>query len=323
MAGLTVTLIEPRDGTIDKACGEGLMPGAVPAARAPRSAARTGCRCAASPTRDGTRSVTHRFRTGPGSGCAARHFTQRSRRAPRRSASPAQPARSNTSSRMPLASRSPEPRWSRCGILAARGGRAALHHPQARGPRARGARPSPLRTAPPLRRRAVERVHRGALGTACRGLRDPGRAGCRRARRARTAAHRLRRDARRDPGTRGPASPVRRPRASCVAPARSGSARAHRCRGGCCSSATRPGTSTRSRARGCGSDSIRRAPRSRASRPSGPTDYARAWREVTRDFRVLTSGLVGAASSPLRGAIVPTARALPWLYGSIVERLAR
>ena len=54
-----------------------------------------------------------------------------------------------------------------------------------------------------------------------------------------------------------------------------------------------------------------------------PADYARAWREVTRDFRVLTAGLVGAASSPLRRRIVPTARALPWLYGSIVERLAR
>ena len=54
-----------------------------------------------------------------------------------------------------------------------------------------------------------------------------------------------------------------------------------------------------------------------------PADYARAWREVTRDFRVLTSGLVRAASSPLRRAIVPTARALPALYGSIVERLAR
>jgi flavin-dependent dehydrogenase len=54
-----------------------------------------------------------------------------------------------------------------------------------------------------------------------------------------------------------------------------------------------------------------------------PADYARAWLEVTRDFRVLTSGLVRAASSPLRRGIVPTARALPWLYGSVVERLAR
>ncbi|HOW01391.1 MAG TPA: FAD-dependent monooxygenase, partial [Rhodoglobus sp.] len=30
LAGLTVALVEPRDGDVDKACGEGLMPGALP-----------------------------------------------------------------------------------------------------------------------------------------------------------------------------------------------------------------------------------------------------------------------------------------------------
>ena len=30
-AGLDVAVVEPRDGAIDKACGEGLMPGAVAA----------------------------------------------------------------------------------------------------------------------------------------------------------------------------------------------------------------------------------------------------------------------------------------------------
>lgn len=51
--------------------------------------------------------------------------------------------------------------------------------------------------------------------------------------------------------------------------------------------------------------------------------YDRAWRAATRDFRVLTSQLVGAATSPLRTAIVPLATALPGVYGSVVERLAR
>lgn len=55
----------------------------------------------------------------------------------------------------------------------------------------------------------------------------------------------------------------------------------------------------------------------------GPQDYPAAWAKVTRDFRVLTSGLVRAASSPLRGGIVPLANAAPWLYGAVVERLAR
>jgi len=55
----------------------------------------------------------------------------------------------------------------------------------------------------------------------------------------------------------------------------------------------------------------------------GGPSYDRQWRRVTRDFRVLTSGLVRAAMSPFRGAIVPTAAALPSLYGSVVERLSR
>lgn len=54
-----------------------------------------------------------------------------------------------------------------------------------------------------------------------------------------------------------------------------------------------------------------------------PARYEREWRRVTRDFRVLTQGLVAAAGSPLRAGIVPAASALPGLYGGIVERLAR
>ncbi|MGY4645808.1 NAD(P)/FAD-dependent oxidoreductase [Cellulomonas sp. URHB0016] len=51
--------------------------------------------------------------------------------------------------------------------------------------------------------------------------------------------------------------------------------------------------------------------------------YERAWSAATRDYRMLTSGLVSAAGSPLRGGIVPLASALPALYGAVVERLAR
>jgi len=54
-----------------------------------------------------------------------------------------------------------------------------------------------------------------------------------------------------------------------------------------------------------------------------PRAYDAEWRRVTRDFRVLTGGLVAAAGSPLRGAIVPLAARLPRLYGTVVERLAR
>lgn len=54
-----------------------------------------------------------------------------------------------------------------------------------------------------------------------------------------------------------------------------------------------------------------------------PRSYDQQWRRVTRDFRMLTSGLVAAAGSPLRRGIVPLAAARPRTYGAIVERLAR
>ena len=54
-----------------------------------------------------------------------------------------------------------------------------------------------------------------------------------------------------------------------------------------------------------------------------PALYEREWARETRDFRMLTSGLVAAAQSGLRSRIVPTAVALPRLFGSVVERLAR
>lgn len=54
-----------------------------------------------------------------------------------------------------------------------------------------------------------------------------------------------------------------------------------------------------------------------------PHRYERAWASSTRDFRMLTGGLVSAATSPLRGAIVPAASRLPGVFGAVVERLAR
>ena len=51
--------------------------------------------------------------------------------------------------------------------------------------------------------------------------------------------------------------------------------------------------------------------------------YEKAWTAATRDYRVLTSGLLAAAGSPLRRGIVPLAVTAPGLYGAVVERLAR
>ena len=67
LAGLTVAVIEQRDGIIDKACGEGLMPGALPVLK------RLGVDPEGMPImgityNQGTRSVSHRFAGPPGRG---------------------------------------------------------------------------------------------------------------------------------------------------------------------------------------------------------------------------------------------------------------
>jgi flavin-dependent dehydrogenase len=51
--------------------------------------------------------------------------------------------------------------------------------------------------------------------------------------------------------------------------------------------------------------------------------YERAWLASTRDCRALTTALVRVATSPLRRAIVPVAVAAPAMFGAAVERLAR
>jgi flavin-dependent dehydrogenase len=54
-----------------------------------------------------------------------------------------------------------------------------------------------------------------------------------------------------------------------------------------------------------------------------PEQYEAAWERETRDFRRLTGALVRLASSPLRGAVVPAASRLPGVFANAVERLAR
>jgi len=54
-----------------------------------------------------------------------------------------------------------------------------------------------------------------------------------------------------------------------------------------------------------------------------PGGYERAWVEETRDFRRLTGSLVRLATSPVRGLVVPAAARLPGVFAGAVERLAR
>jgi flavin-dependent dehydrogenase len=51
--------------------------------------------------------------------------------------------------------------------------------------------------------------------------------------------------------------------------------------------------------------------------------YEKGWLRCTRDYRMLTTALVRTAQSPLRSAVVPMASAMPWLFGAVIQRLAR
>ncbi|WP_345710888.1 NAD(P)/FAD-dependent oxidoreductase, partial [Kineococcus glutinatus] len=67
LAGLSAVVVEPRRGPVDKACGEGLMPGAV-AALARLGVDPAGHPIAGIAYRDGRRAVEHRFRGPAGRG---------------------------------------------------------------------------------------------------------------------------------------------------------------------------------------------------------------------------------------------------------------
>ena len=54
-----------------------------------------------------------------------------------------------------------------------------------------------------------------------------------------------------------------------------------------------------------------------------PRRYENEWTRITRDFRVTTTALVRFATSPLRRGIVPLSAALPGRFGAVVESLAR
>ncbi|MBF0672207.1 MAG: FAD-dependent monooxygenase [Salinibacterium sp.] len=60
-----------------------------------------------------------------------------------------------------------------------------------------------------------------------------------------------------------------------------------------------------------------------AIRRGRPSDYEREWHRVTRPVNIITASLVGLGSSGLRSGIVPTAVRAPRVFGAVMERLAR
>ncbi len=237
-AGLDVVVVEPRAGDVDKACGEGLMPGAL--ARLADLGVEVGRHRPGGhplPRRPAQRRRPLPARAGPRGAAydVARGVVAPPRRGGRRG-----PPRGGALGRRP---RHPPAGRRPADPLPARRRRPALPRaPAARAGRA-GARRAALRPALPPAGRAVERLRRGALGAGRGGLRHPGRprprraGGAERAPRAlRHAARGLRRAARAGRWRRAHPRARRRPAAP---------AARHRVAGGCCWSATRPATSTR------------------------------------------------------------------------------
>jgi flavin-dependent dehydrogenase len=61
-----------------------------------------------------------------------------------------------------------------------------------------------------------------------------------------------------------------------------------------------------------------------AVRSDDPAAYEQSWRRLTRRHDVLTRGLLAASGhTTLRRGLVPAARAVPWLFRAAVEQVAR
>lgn len=318
LAGLEAIVAEPRDGVIDKACGEGLMPGALPAL------ARLGVAPEGMPIhgivyRDAHHRVEHRFRDGPGLGVrrTTLHAALRSRA---------------EELGVRFVSERVDSLTQRPGVVTAGGIRApwliaadGLHSTIAR--EAGLARPTPrarrrfgqrrhYAVAPessfvevvwtPLGELYLTPVASDTLGVALLARRG-----------------------------------VRFEDAVAAAPALAarleGAAPASDLRGaGPLRQLTRRRTAGRVLLAGDASGyvdaltgeglriGLAQARAAVAAIVAGDADgYERAWERETRDFRRLTGALVRLAASPLRGAVVPAAVRLPGVFAGAVERLAR
>jgi len=318
LAGLEVTVVEPRDGTIDKACGEGLMPGALP------ELARLGVDPDGAPIagiayRDGRRRVEHRFSSGPGRGVrrTVLHAALRDRA---------------DAAGVRFHDGRVDAVHQRAGFVEAAGMRAAwllaadgLHSPVAR--------EVGLALPPPrARRRFGQRRHyavapwsefvevlwtpHGEFYLTPVGARLLGVALlARRGEHFEEALARTPELAERLAGA-SPASDLRG-----AGPLRQRT-RA-RVAGRVLLVGDASGYVDALTGEGLRIGFAQARAAVAAIHAGDPGSYEAAWERETRDFRRLTGALVRLAASPLRGAVVPAASRLPVVFGAAVERLAR
>lgn len=316
LAGLDVVVVEPRPGTVDKACGEGLMPGTLAAL------ARLGVDPAGHPVSgiryvQGARTVDHRFRTGPGRGVrrTTLHAALRARAADlgvRWVHGRVRDVHEDASGVQAAGLRA---RWLLgCDGLHSTVRRAVGLEPRPdRRPRRYGLRRH-FRVPPwtdlvevhwsPRVEAYVTPVAEDLVGVALLG--PPGRAFDESLAGLPHLAGRLT-GAEPDGPVRG-AGPLRQD----VRARTTGRVRLVGDASGYVDALTGEGL----RVGLAQAEAVVRL-------LDDPAGYERAWHRATRDYRVLTSALVRWASSPARAAVVPVATTAPALFGHVVERLAR
>jgi flavin-dependent dehydrogenase len=318
LAGLDVVVVEPRTGPIDKACGEGLMPGAVPAL------ARLGVHPRGFPLRgvdyrDGRRHAEHRFATGNGLGVRRTALHEALHARAEELGTRFVRDRVTTVTQHPgsveAAGMRAEWLFAADGLHSGIAREVGLARPAPRARRRYGQRRH-YRVEPwselievhwtPLGELYVTPTADGMVGLALlarRGVRfdDALAAAPELAARVRGA----------DPASelRG-AGPFRRRTRARV----SGRTLLLGDASGYVDALTGEGIRI-------GLDQARAAVA--AVQADDPSRYERDWERVTRDFRRLTTGIVLLATSPLRRAIVPLASAAPGIFAGAVERLAR
>ena len=303
-AGLDVVVHEPRPAPVDKACGEGLMPGAVGDLDA-LGIALPGRPLAGIRYVEGSRSVDAPFRSGPGRGVRRTALHAALSEAVALAGIPVEQRTVRTLSqddRGVLVDGEPA-RY----VLAADG----LHSPCAgwSGSRRRSARPPSLRVAPARRHRTVDAVRRGALVAAGGGLRDAGRGRLRR-RRA-PGRRRRRRSTTSWPGSRRLAERLAGAPASRVlgaGPLRQRSRR--RVAGRVLLVGDASGYVDALTGEGIALGLAQARAAVTAVLSGDPSAYERSWRRLSWRHNLLTHGLLAASGRPaLRRRLVPAADA--------------
>ncbi|MEO5534977.1 MAG: FAD-dependent monooxygenase [Pseudolysinimonas sp.] len=318
LAGLDVVVAEPRDGAIDKACGEGLMPGALPAL------ARLGVDPKGMPFvgivyRDGRSRVEHRFRGGPGRGVrrTVLHAALRARASEVGVRFTSARVESFTQRAGMVAAGDIRARWliGADGLHSAIAREAGLARPTPK-PRRRFGQRKHFALAPwsefvevtwtPLGELYLTPIAEDQVGVALL---------------ARRGVHFD------DAVAASPELAARLAGATATSELRgAGPLRQHttaRTAGRVLLVGDASGYVDALTGEGLRIGFAQARAAIDAIRSDDPASYERAWERETRDFRRLTGTLVSLAASPARGLVVPAASRLPGVFASAVERLAR